>query len=308
VAYVGLLSALRGPINIGGTSIGFIVQGLSAAGRVHEVVADRTGDDEREGGHSSSIAGDMTFDGVTFGYGDMTVFDDASFEIEAGQFVAIVGATGSGKTTLVQLLNGTYFADNGRVLVDGCSVEEWDLESLRSQIAVIEQDVTLFSRSIRDNVTFGLADGVDDGTVRWALELAQADEFVDRMTEGMNTVVGERGVTLSGGQRQRIGIARALLVDPRILVLDDATSALDAATERRMRDAIFGAAKGRTTLLISNRLACIREADRILVLDKGRVAGFGTHRELMATVPLYARMYEPYQVADVAVSAAGGGR
>jgi ATP-binding cassette subfamily B protein len=202
-----------------------------------------------------------------------------------------VGQTGSGKTTLTKLVNRIFDASSGRVLVDGVDVREWSLDSLRSQIATIEQDIFLFSRSIADNIAFGAPGTATREQVERAARLAQAHEFITRLPDGYDTVVGERGVTLSGGQRQRVAIARAFLTDPRILILDDSTSAIDSATEDEIQKAMRHILAGRTTLLITHRLAQIRRADRILLLRNGELVAQGTHAELLSTSAAYRQIF-----------------
>jgi ATP-binding cassette subfamily B protein len=223
------------------------------------------------------------------------VLRDTSFRIEPGQTVAIVGQTGSGKSALTQLVNRTYDATAGEVLIDGVDVRDWNLDSLRSQISKIEQDIFLFARSIADNIAFG-APGATRAQIEEAAAAAQAHEFIAGFPQGYETVVGERGVTLSGGQRQRIALARAFLSDPRILILDDSTSAIDSATEDQIQRALRKAQEGRTTLLITHRLSQIRWADQILVLDGGRVVARGDHEALLRTSPHYRRIFTRYEV------------
>jgi ATP-binding cassette, subfamily B, bacterial len=219
------------------------------------------------------------------------ILQNVSFRVKPGQTIAIVGQTGAGKTSLVRLINRTYDANRGQVLVDGIDVREWNLAALRSQISMIEQDIFLFSRTISDNIAFGQP-GATREQVLAASDAAQAHEFIDTFDEKYETVIGERGVTLSGGQRQRLALARAFLTDPRILILDDSTSAIDSATEDRIQRAIASAAKGRTTILITHRLSQIRWADLIVVFRNGRVAAMGTHDELMKQSEIYSRIFQ----------------
>jgi ATP-binding cassette subfamily B protein len=221
------------------------------------------------------------------------VLKDISFAAQPGETIAIVGQTGSGKTALTRLINRIYDADSGRVLVDGVDVRDWSMESLRSQISTIEQDVFLFSRTLAENIAFGCADATLVEIERAAGE-AQAHEFITGFRDGYNTEVGERGVTLSGGQRQRIAIARAFLTDPRILILDDSTSAIDSATEDQIQRAMRRISRERTTFLITHRLSQIRWADRILVLRRGELVDQGTHEDLMAHSPDYRRIFARY--------------
>ncbi|MFV9503116.1 MAG: ABC transporter ATP-binding protein [Oscillochloridaceae bacterium umkhey_bin13] len=223
------------------------------------------------------------------------VLDQISFHIAAGQTVAIVGQTGSGKSALTQLVNRTYDASAGRVLIDGVDVREWSLDGLRSQIGKIEQDIFLFSRSLAENIAFG-APGATQEQIETAARAAQAHAFISELPDGYATIVGERGVTLSGGQRQRIALARAFLSNPRILILDDSTSAIDSATEDQIQQAIRKAQEGRTVLLITHRLSQIRWADQILVLDRGRLVAAGTHDDLLRHSPHYRRIFARYEL------------
>jgi ATP-binding cassette subfamily B protein len=204
--------------------------------------------------------------------------------------VAIVGQTGSGKTSLAKLINRTYDVNSGQVLVDGIDVRDWNLETLRKGISIIEQDIFLFSRSLADNIAFGKP-GASAEEIVMAAKSAQADEFTASFEEGYQTVIGERGVTLSGGQRQRVALARAFLTNPSILILDDSTSAIDSATEDKIQRAIYAAAKGRTTFIITHRLSQIRWADLIIVMRKGRVSAIGTHEDLLRTSEPYRRIF-----------------
>jgi ATP-binding cassette subfamily B protein len=236
--------------------------------------------------------GRLHFDRAGFSYGvGRPVLEDVDLEVEAGQTIALIGHTGSGKTTLTSLVARFYDVTSGRVLIDGADVRDVTLESLRSEIGVISQDPFLFSATVRENIAFGKTDALDE-EVREAARLAQADEFVDRLPDGYDTVIGERGITLSGGQRQRIAIARALIVDPRILILDDATASVDATTEARIRLGLREAMRGRTTLIIAHRLSTIALADEIVVLDRGRIVARGVHDQLLESSPVYREIYD----------------
>lgn len=319
VGYMLLFNAFRFTTFISIFSFNLFQMGLSSAARVLETIVARTDLDENPKGVSKRIEGHVEFRGVSFsfcgpsgcealataggnggaaggGAASPLVLKDLSFVVEPGQTVAIVGRTGSGKTSLARLVNRVFDADEGQVLVDGIDVREWNLESLRSQIASIEQDVFLFSRSIRDNIAFGRDGSSGEGAfpdeeIEAAAREAQADEFVSGFEKGYATEVGERGVTLSGGQKQRIAIARAFLVDPRILILDDSTSAVDSRTEDEIQKAMRRASAGRTTFLITHRLSQIRWADRILLLKGGELAATGTHAELLEMSEDYRRLF-----------------
>ncbi|MEP7290277.1 MAG: ABC transporter ATP-binding protein, partial [Chloroflexota bacterium] len=270
VAFVGLFNMMRWPTFVSFFAFTLVQMGLASANRILGIIKAETDIDENLSGQSAGVKGDIVFEHVAFGYDDGSVLEDISFHIKPGETVAIVGGTGSGKSTLTELINRTYDATKGRILIDGVDVREWNLTSLRSQISKIEQDVFLFSRTLAENIAFGAPNATQEQIEQAARE-AQAHDFIQTFSEGYQTVVGERGVTLSGGQRQRIALARAFLSDPRILILDDSTSAIDSATEDEIQKAIRRAQQGRTTLLITHRLSQIRWADHILVLDQGRL-------------------------------------
>jgi len=232
----------------------------------------------------------VLFDDVSFGYADRRVVTDVRLDVPAGSAVALVGHTGCGKTTLTNLVPRFYDVTGGAVLVDGIDVRDLRLESLRSSIGVVTQDPFLFSTTISENIAFGRPEASGD-EVREAAGRAQAASFIEALPEGYETVVGERGLTLSGGQRQRIAIARALLMDPRILILDDAMSSVDVETELRIRAALLEVMEGRTTFIIAHRPSTISLAERVVVLDAGRIVEQGTHGELLDTGGLYARMF-----------------
>jgi ABC-type multidrug transport system fused ATPase/permease subunit len=229
---------------------------------------------------------------VTFAYdGHEPVLRGVGLEVEPGRTVAIVGPTGSGKTTLVMLIPRLYDVDEGAVLVDGADVRSVDPASLRREVAVVSDDAFLFSASLRDNIAYARPEAGDDEVVAAALR-AGLGGLLDDLPDGLDTIVGERGLTLSGGQRQRVAIARALLAEPRILILDDATSSVDATTESQIKRALGEVMEGRTTFVIAHRLSTIALADEVVVLEDGRVAAQGTHRELLEQSPLYREIAE----------------
>ncbi|HEX2698035.1 MAG TPA: ABC transporter ATP-binding protein [Anaerolineales bacterium] len=291
VGYFGLLRMLEFPTFTSSFAYTQISSGISGARRILTLVNEETNLDQNASGRTSNMRGEIEFHGVSFAYpGSDSVLQDVSFHVQPGQTVAIVGQTGAGKTSLVKLINRTYDSTQGQILVDGVNVRDWNLASLRSQISMIEQDIFLFSRSISDNIAFGQP-GATREQILSAANAAQADDFIESFDQKYETVIGERGVTLSGGQRQRMALARAFLTDPRILILDDSTSAIDSETEDKIQRAIANASKGRTTILITHRLSQIRWADLIIVMRKGRVAAMGTHDELMKTSEAYSRIF-----------------
>jgi ABC-type multidrug transport system fused ATPase/permease subunit len=236
--------------------------------------------------------GELRFENVRFEYlKGRPVLENVDLEIAPGRTIALIGQTGSGKTTLTSLVPRFYDVTGGRVLLDGVDVREVTLRSLRHAVGVIPQDPFLFSASVRENITFG-APYLGDEEVERIARVAQAHEFVAELPDGYDTVIGERGITLSGGQRQRLAIARALAVDPRVLILDDATASVDATTEAKIRVGLREAMRDRTTMIIAHRLSTIALADEIVVLDEGRICARGTHDELLGTSAVYRDIYE----------------
>ena len=239
----------------------------------------------------ATLAGDIDFEHVAFAYSaEAPVLKDVSFKIKAGQLVGLVGPTGGGKSTIVSLIPRFYDPASGVVKIDGVDVRDYKSGSMRDQIGYVLQETVLFEGTVRDNIAYGRK-GVTDEQIREAAKLANADEFIARMPHGYDTMVGERGETLSGGQRQRIGIARAVIRNNPILILDEPTAALDTESERLVIDALEKLMKGRTVITIAHRLSTIRDANKIIVLKEGVVAEEGTHDELLARGGVYAELY-----------------
>jgi len=303
ITYMALIGTLRSPIRFLLMTSSAIQQSFASARRVLQTILTETELDQNSAGLAKPMDGDVIFDGVSFGYeaagengsadGSSLALTDLSFHAKAGQTIAIVGQTGAGKSTLTKLLNRTFDTTAGRVLIDGVDVRAWSLESLRAQIATIEQDIFLFSRTIAENIAFGAREPVSQAQIEAAAQEAQAHEFIRSFPDGYRTVIGERGVMLSGGQRQRLAIARAFLSDPRILVVDDSTSAIDSNTEDQIQQAMRRILAGRTTFLITHRLSLIRSADYILLMKNGRLIAQGTHDELIHTSPAYRQIFVP---------------
>jgi ABC-type multidrug transport system fused ATPase/permease subunit len=293
VAFNLYLAMLVMPLRSLGMWIGQAQRATASGERIFQVmdepeeVADRPGAVALPPG-----PGKVSFERVSFEYlPGRPVLRGVDLEVGAGRTVALIGHTGSGKTTLTSLLPRFYDATKGRVLIDGHDVRDLTLASLRRAIGVISQDPFLFSATVRENIGFGAGD-LPLETVEAVARAAQAHEFIERLPQGYDTVIGERGITLSGGQRQRLAIARALAVDPRILILDDATASVDASTEALIRIGLRGAMQGRTTFIIAHRLSTIALADEIVVLADGRVAARGRHAELLEESPVYREIYE----------------
>ncbi len=296
VALMGLWGMFQFPTFISIFTFTLVEMGAAGARRVLEVIQSESELDENPGGTARPMRGEVVFEHVCFGYEGKPLLRDISFHVRPGETVAIVGQTGSGKSSLTRLINRIYDVSSGQVLIDGVDVRNWNLASLRSQISTIEQDVFLFARPIAENIAFGVGQQVDRTEIERCAREAQAHDFIMSLEQRYQTRVGERGVTLSGGQRQRIAIARAFLTDPRILILDDSTSAIDSATEDQIQAAMYKVKQGRTTFIITHRLSQIRWADRILVLRRGELIDQGTHQELIQRCTAYQRIFARYDL------------
>ena len=269
-----------------------IQKAIGATENLMDIVNGQSELDLHPGTKKNKITGEIEFKDVKFSYpqrNDMEVLKSVSFNIQPNQTFAIVGASGSGKTTITNLLLGFYKSDDGQVLVDGVSVNDYDLNHLRENMAIVPQEVMLFSGTIQENIRFGQTDATDEQVVL-AAQQANAWEFIESFPDGMQTEVGDRGIQLSGGQKQRVAIARALLKNPSILILDEATSALDSESEKLVQDALQNLMKNRTSLVIAHRLATIRKVDKILVMQNGAIVETGTHQELMQLKGNYANL------------------
>ncbi len=290
IAYLGLIGLLRFPTFISIFVFAIVRMAVTSSQRLLEFMNEETNIDENLEGIEKVLDGEVKFENVSFSYGKGSlVLKNISFEIKPGQTVAIVGTTGSGKTTLTKLISRLYDVNEGKILIDNIDVRDYALDSLRSQISYIEQDVFLFSTTVFDNIAFGRVSSLEE--IEIAAKQAQAHQFISEFPEGYNSEVGERGVQLSGGERQRIAIARAFLTNPRILILDDSTSAIDSATEDKIQRAIHNILKDRTTIIITHRLSQIRWADLIIVLKRGEVMAQGTHEELLKTSEEYRKIF-----------------
>ena len=293
VAFYGYVLMLTSPMRMLGIALGMAQRAVASGARVFELLDREPRLTSAPGAQALPPGGGrVELRDVDFGYDDgPAVLSGVDLEVEPGRTVALVGPTGSGKTTLVTLIPRLYDVDAGSILVDGADVRSIDLTSLRREVAVVSDDAFLFSASLGENIAYARADATED-EIRRAAARAGLGELLDDLPDGLDTLVGERGLTLSGGQRQRVAIARALLAEPRILILDDATSSVDATTESRIKAALGEVMEGRTTFVIAHRLSTIALADEVVVLEDGRVAARGTHAELLERSPLYRDIAE----------------
>lgn len=294
IAYAGMVTRIIWPMRELGRLIVQMSTGLVSMGRVTDIIREDREPLDTGLYPDSDLRGEVEFKNVSFGYDGESdrVLHDISFRAEPGQSIALLGSTGSGKTTLVNLLPRFYNCTSGSILVDGRELTDYSRRYLRDQIAKIEQEPFLFSRTIRENITYGMKHDVSDEEVFAAARAAAVHDVIESFPKGYDTLVGERGVTLSGGQKQRVALARTLLKNPPILILDDTTSSVDTETEAEIRSALRRLMKSRTTFIIAHRIQSLMTADQILVMDKGHIVQRGTHEELMQESGIYRQVYE----------------
>ncbi|ACI19218.1 ABC transporter ATP-binding protein [Dictyoglomus thermophilum] len=294
MAYINYMTQILFSLMMIGNILMFISRASASASRVVEVLDEKIDIEDKKDSDTRPIeTGKVKFEHVYFSYSKdrEPVLVDIDFEVKAGEIIGIIGTTGSGKSTLVNLIPRLYDVTSGRLLVDGRDVRSINLKVLRSAISMVPQDTILFSGTIKENICWGKEDATDEEVIK-AAKLAQAHDFIINLPDGYDTVIGERGVTLSGGQKQRIAIARALIKNPKILILDDATSAVDFVTEQKIIKGLKEIMKNCTTFLIAQRVSTMMNADKIIILDKGRIVGFGTHYELLERNPIYQEIYK----------------
>ena len=297
VEFSAYLMLLQRPIRMLGMTINTYARAIAAGERIFEILDTQSEIEEKPDARDvAAVAGDVRFEAVAYKAGGLPVLEEINLEAKAGQVIGIVGITGSGKSTIVNLLPRFYDVTAGRITLDGYDIRDLTFRALRQHIGLVAQETFLFAASIRENISYGRPDATEEGVIA-AAKAAQAHDFIAEFPDGYETHVGERGVTLSGGQKQRVAIARALLLDPRVLVLDESTSAVDTRTEAALQEALNRLMRGRTTFIIAQRVASVREAHEIIVLDEGRIVQRGTHGELVDQPGLYQDMYV-YQLQE----------
>jgi ATP-binding cassette subfamily B protein len=294
MAYINYMGQIMFSLMMIGNILMFVSRASVSAERVLEVLEEKIDIQNKENADKTPIrGGKVKFEHVYFSYfnKEESVLKDINFEVNSGEIIGIIGTTGSGKSTLVNLIPRLYDVTSGRILIDGRDIRDIDLKILRDAISMVPQDTILFSGTIKENICWGKEDATYEEIIESA-KIAQAHEFIIRLPQGYDTVIGERGVTLSGGQKQRIAIARALIKKPKILILDDATSALDFATEQKIIHGLRGIIKNCTTFIVTQRVSTMMNADKIIVLDKGKIVGFGSHAELLKNNDFYREIYK----------------
>ena len=293
VSFQGYLGIMLFPLVMWGQIMMMYVQADAALSRIREVLESTPDVNDLPDAISiESLKGDVKFENVTFGYtSEHRVLKDITFEIPAGKKLAIIGTTGSGKSTIINLLPRFYEINSGMIKIDGINIQKYLLKDLRKNIGIVSQETFLFNKSIRENIVFGV-ENANQEEIEEAAKIANLHDFITSLPEGYDSTVGERGTHLSGGQKQRLSIARALITKPSILIFDDSTSSVDVETEFKIQNALERIMKDTTTFIITQRISTIRNADKILVLDKGRVVGYGTHQELFEGNVLYKQIYE----------------
>ena len=292
VIFNGLIWAINNPVNMVGWLINDVQRFLAASKKMRMLLGEQTKvANPKNGIKPSKIKGEIEFRNVNFEYGDEQVLKNVNFHVRPGQRIAIFGQTGSGKSTIINLIERFYDAQSGEVLIDGVDIKKYDLHALRRNISISMQDVFLFSNTIEDNIRYGIPD-IDNSKISWAAEMSDADNFINKLADSYETIVGERGVGLSGGQKQRITLARSIIKDPSILILDDTTSALDVETEAAIQRNLKSIYKGKTTFIIAHRISSIKNSDLILVLDNGEIIESGTHEELINAHGHYYDVYK----------------
>jgi ATP-binding cassette subfamily B protein len=287
-----LLGQLLGPIRMLGWQVSMVQRTIASGERIFEILDTQADVRDKPGAKPiGKIEGRVTFENVSFAYdGVNMVLKNINLDVSPGETVAILGGTGSGKTTLINLIPRFYDVTEGRILIDGIDIRDVTVESLRRQIGIVTQETFLFSASLRDNIAYGNPEATDHEIME-AAKAAHIHDFIMSLPDGYDTIIGERGVGLSGGQKQRVAIARALLMDARILLLDESTSSVDVETEMQIQQAFSRLLKDRTAFIIAQRLSTVRDADRVIVLDNGRIAEEGTHEELLQLGGIYTAIY-----------------